>query len=335
MKGGVLMRLLRSHILAAIVLVGFSGCISGFPAIEGSFDRTLSVSGPVNLDITTGSGKIEVRAGSSGVVKVYAFIRARDDGRARAEEKLHYLQANPPIEQTGNSIRIGRINEEAYRNNVSISYEIQTPDNTRLVAKTGSGNQRIEGLKDSIDISTGSGSIVVFNIGSDVIAHTGSGNIEADSATGKIDLQTGSGSIRANRIAGSVKAGTGSGNIAVEQASSEQSAILDIDAHTGSGSISVSGITGFLRASTGSGNINANGKPGGDWNIHTGSGSISLIIPQDVSFDLNAITHSGGINVDHPVTVKGSMGKGVLQGKVRGGGRLVAVQTGSGTISIR
>lgn len=329
------MRLLRLHAFAAIVLIGFSGCISGFPAIEGSFDRTLNVTGPINLDVTTGSGKIEVITGSPGVVKIYAFIRARDDRNARAEEKLNYLQSNPPIEQTGNNIRIGQINEEAYRNNVSISYEIQTPDNTRLVARTGSGNQRIEGLRNSINIGTGSGSIVVFNIGSDVNANTGSGNIEVDSVTGKIDLRTGSGSIRANRIAGSVKAGAGSGNITVEQESTEQGAILDAEAHTGSGSVDVSGVTGFLRASTGSGRINANGRPGADWNINTSSGSISLIIPQDVSFDLNAITHSGRINVDHPITVKGSMEKGMLQGKIRGGGRLVTVQTSSGSITIR
>ena len=52
-------------------------------------------------------------------------IKARDDSEQGAEEKVRYIAANPPIEQTGSIISIGRIDKEEYRRNVSISYEIE------------------------------------------------------------------------------------------------------------------------------------------------------------------------------------------------------------------
>src|SRR5580700_7934014 len=38
---------------------------------EGHFDRTLAVSGPVDLDVQTGSGEITVRVGDSAKVEVH------------------------------------------------------------------------------------------------------------------------------------------------------------------------------------------------------------------------------------------------------------------------
>src|SRR5437899_10202093 len=77
---------------------------------EGSFERTLKVSGPVNLDVTTGSGRINVRAGEPGTMRVLGTIRAGTGwhiDRAEAEAKVRRLEANPPIEQNGNAARLG------------------------------------------------------------------------------------------------------------------------------------------------------------------------------------------------------------------------------------
>ena len=44
---------------------------------DGSFDRSLSVSGPVDLDVRTDSGGLTVRAGSSGSVRIHAVLKAQ------------------------------------------------------------------------------------------------------------------------------------------------------------------------------------------------------------------------------------------------------------------
>ena len=50
--------------------------------------------------------------------------------------------------------------------------------------------------------------------------------------------------------------------------------------------------------------------------------------------DLNAHTGSGSINLNHPVTVQGTVGRKEVRGKVGSGGVPVEVQTGSGDIRI-
>ena len=67
------------------------------------------------------------------MVTVHARIRAAAGwfSGINADEKVKRIVANPPVEQTGNVIRIGRIEDSELRNNVSISYEITSPAETR------------------------------------------------------------------------------------------------------------------------------------------------------------------------------------------------------------
>jgi len=313
----------------AIAILGSPACVDAGAAIEGSFDRTLKVSGSVDLDVTTGSGKIRVRPGDNGTIRIYGLIRAHDDFQSRAEDKVHYLQSNPPIEQSGNIIRIGRIPENQYRNNVSISYELVVPADTRLHSKTGSGDQSIEGIRGPAEVGTGSGNIVISDIGSEVTARTGSGRIEIDSVKGRVEAHTGSGSIRASRVAGSFKGDTGSGDITMDQ-----TAPGDVEATTGSGKIEVSGVKGSLRARNGSGHISAGGEPSGEWNIHASSGGISVRLNSSAAFDLDAHTSSGHVTINHPLTVMGTVSPKSMRGKVRGGGALLNLSTSSGNITV-
>ncbi|MBN2319695.1 MAG: DUF4097 family beta strand repeat protein [Acidobacteria bacterium] len=328
------MRRAGIYVTTALALCMLSGCIIAFSAVEGDFERILTVNGPVELDVTTGSGSIEVMEGGSGEVWIQATIKARSDSRASAEEKLEYLLSNPPIEQNGNRISIGRIEEKRYRNNVSISFKIVTPYDTRLESRNGSGSQKVLGIRGPVNAATGSGSISMKRIAGDVDAATGSGSINVDSVDGQTHLRTGSGSIKAERISGSVKANTGSGSITVKQTDSTLGPQRRVEAGTGSGSISVEGVTGYLKAGTGSGGITASGNPADDWSIGTSSGNVTLRISPDASFDLRIRTASGRINVDHPVTIRGSVGRRSLNGTVRGGGSVVDVHTSSGSITI-
>ncbi len=323
------------HLAAAFALFMFSGCIIAFPAVEGEIECPLAVNGPVDLDVATGAGNIEVMEGGAGEVMIMASIKTKGDSSASAEEKLEYLMANPPIKQDGNNITVGRIDEKKYRDNVSISYKIITPHDTSLKSRNGSGSQRVTGIQGPVNASTGSGSIFMKTIAGDVDASTGSGSIDVDSVNGQTHLRTGSGSIRAERISGSVSASTGSGSITVKQNESESGSPRSVEASTGSGSISIEGVKGYLKAGTGSGNIEVSGDPAGDWDIGTSSGSVTLRIAPYAAFDLRVRTASGRINVDHPVTLSGNVGRNSLNGSVRGGGSLVNVHTSSGSIAIR
>ena len=77
------------------------------------------------------------------------------------------------------------------------------------------------------------------------------------------------------------------------------------------------------------------GQPTGEWRLDAGSGGISVRLPADAAFDFHAHTGSGGISIEHPLTIQGTVSRSDLQGKVRGGGFLLEVRTGSGHIEVK
>lgn len=324
----------RSLLILGLTVV-FSAALAQAQVMsaEGSFQRSLNVSGTVDLDVSTGSGSITVREGGTGRVEVRGTIKARRNwlgGGPSAEEKVKRLESNPPIEQSGNSIRIGRIEDEDLRRNVSISYDITVPAETSLRSKTGSGSQDIMGLSGTVDASTGSGSVTLAHIGATARVSTGSGRVRLNNVKGRVEASTGSGSIEGYGIAGAFRGSTGSGSIRLQQ-----TAAGDVEVSTGSGSVTLDGVKGGVRARTGSGGVEIAGEPTGRWDVHAGSGSVVVRVPSDAAFDLDARTDSGSVTADHPVTVVGTMKRGEMRGKVRGGGQLVELRTGSGNIRIR
>ena len=89
-----------SHIAAVLA---FAGLVMQSAAAqrEGSFDRTLAVNGAVDLNVETGSGRIEVRPGDTSSVRIHGVIRAHDDFFGSDEARIHDIETNPPISQTG------------------------------------------------------------------------------------------------------------------------------------------------------------------------------------------------------------------------------------------
>ena len=259
---------------------------------EGSFDRTLDVTGAVDLDIQNSSGRIAVRPGDASSVRIHAVIRVHDDFLHGDEARIREIEAKPPIQQTGNSIRITPPPDDWVRRHVSISYDLTVPAQSRLRARTGSGSESVEGIHGPVDLDTGSGSVTVARVDEEVRIRTGSGRIELDTLKGKVDAHTGSGSIQGSAITGPISAHTGSGSVRLEQTAA------------------------------------------GPLEAHTGSGGVNVRLPSDAAFDLYAHTGSGHVYVDHPITVRGSVGGREVQGKVKGGGPLVDVRTGSGSVRV-
>lgn len=314
--------------LVAIAILLALGSLPAFSA-EGSFDRTLNVTGPVRLDVSTGSGSIQVRTGSGNQVHVTGHIKSTD-WFGNSEDRIKRIEANPPIQQSGNDIRIGHLEDREMMHNISISYELVIPADTELRSHTGSGSQTIAGVHGATEASSGSGDLRISDIGSRLRAETGSGDLEIDRIQGAVRARAGSGSIHATSVAGGFDAETGSGRISLQQ-----SAPGSVRVDTGSGGMELRGVKGSLEARAGSGGIEVEGEPTGPWTVHTGSGTVRLQLASNTSFDLDARTSSGSLSVNQPVTVQGSLAKKHIQGKVRGGGVPVDVETGSGDIEIR
>ena len=307
------MRSSRFAVTLVVSLVVFTA-FSAARTPDGQFERTLQVSSPADLEVLTHSGDITVRAGQSGSIFIRGKIFVGDrwfSGGRRGD--VAELEKNPPIRQTGNSIKI----DYPGMRNIAIDYEITVPAETSFRARSGSGDQTIDGIHGKVDLEAGSGDLRLSSIQGEVHAHTGSGNIDVRDLSGPFTADAGSGDIKLDAR------GTG-----------------DIRVHTGSGNIQLQDVKGTLRAEAGSGDVNVAGAQTGEWEVRTGSGNVTLRLPDQAAYDLQASTGSGRVVADQPVsmTVQGDIQRSrehSINGKVHGGGPLLMVHTGSGDVHIQ
>jgi len=215
---------------------------------EATFDRNLTFSGKLELSVGTGSGNITLTRGSANQIHIHGIVKAGHDGDPA---QVQQVAANPPIEQDGNTIRIGGHKENLH--NISISYEIEAPADSALNAATGSGNISDTGVGQHTKLMTGSGNINATGLDGDFTTQTGSGNIAIDgSGQGDAKAQTGSGTIDLKGVHGALIAQTGSGEI---KAAGTPSSAWKLEAGSGTIELSTGNAPMNLDASTGSGTI--------------------------------------------------------------------------------
>jgi DUF4097 and DUF4098 domain-containing protein YvlB len=303
----------QSSLLAVALTVLLASTLALASSPQGSFDKTFQVSGPVDLEVETHSGDVTVRSGPAGSVSIHGKIYVGDHwlfGNHRQAD-VSDIEQHPPLRQDGNSIRVDYVNVR----DISVDYEITVPAETTIRSHTGSGDQTIEGLHGNADLQSGSGDLKLSRL------------------TGEIHLQTGSGNAQAHEVSGPVRGAAGSGDIEVEETGAGA-----IDLRTGSGNVTVRGIQGTFRAEAGSGDITAEGTQTGRWDVHTGSGNVRVRLPANAAFDADISTSSGTLDVNAPITmtVQGRVQetRKRIAGKVRGGGPLLSLHTGSGDIHI-
>ena len=300
-----------SRILLAAALT--FAATSAFAA-DGTFDKTLSLTGTPTVSISTGSGYVHVFPGSDSQLHIVGHVHSSNSWfGADAEARVKQIVAAPPIVQSENIVTIGQNHGDSdlFRN-ISIDYDVTTPASTALTAKSGSGDLTLGGILGQ------------------VTANTGSGSIKADNIGGNSHFETGSGSIHALNVHGAATIQSGSGNLELSL-----SAPGDVTAKTGSGSVHIDGVNGGLRASSGSGSIEAAGNLTSEWRLDSGSGSIHAQLDPNAHFNVNADTGSGSVGVSRPILMQGSLNKHHISGTVNGGGPTLRASTGSGNITIR
>jgi Putative adhesin len=239
---------------AALVAAAIALAPVAARAADGTFDKTLQVNGQVMLSVATGSGYIHVSPGSNTEVHIVGHVHANGWGfGSSADDRVHAVTSNPPIEQTGNIVTIGRHTD--WIHNVSIDYDITVPHGTQLETTSGSGDLRLTDVGGPLKAQTGSGSIQASGATGIVVLQTGSGDIRSDMhAAQDVKAQTGSGGIHLQGVAGSLYAQTGSGDVEVAG-----TVTLGWKIHTGSGSVTLNtgGSRFTLDATTGSGDVHS------------------------------------------------------------------------------
>jgi DUF4097 and DUF4098 domain-containing protein YvlB len=145
--------------------------------------------------------------------------------------------------------------------------------------------------------------------------HTGDGKIEVAGFKGEMDLRSGDGSQVIDAVDGKLRASTGDGHIRANGRFDE------LELKTGDGTVEA-------RAAAGS-SLNAG------WRLETGDGNVTLEIPGTMAADVDLHTSDGHIDLDIPVTTEGKLREHDVRGKINGGGNLMTIRTGDGSIHLR
>ena len=145
--------------------------------------------------------------------------------------------------------------------------------------------------------------------------HTGDGKIELGNFKGEMQLHSGDGSQEIDGVDGKLRATTGDGHIHANGRFDE------LDLKTGDGHVDAQAMTGSALAAS--------------WKLESGDGTVTLEVPENLAADLDLHTGDGHIDLDMPVTTEGKIRQGEIHGKLNGGGNLLVIHTGDGSIRLR
>jgi DUF4097 and DUF4098 domain-containing protein YvlB len=285
------------------------------------------VNGPIRLELANAAGDVNITEGAAGAVTIHAEVRASGFGFEDPQKRLSDIISNPPFEQRGDTIRIGK--DLIRMRNIAIEYTIQVPHDTEISSTIASGAQTIRNVRGPVNVKAASGSIRVEKIGRDVQLSTASGSISATDVGGDVHVSSVSGSVTVANIKGDVRVKAIAGVIRVSQPGGR------VEADTSSGDVDIQGAANDVKAHATSGRVYVQGNPRADsfWELKTVSGGVQFSVPASANFHLSAEAVSGEIRADIPIVIE-EQGKHSLRAHMGNGGGRVEVHTVSGEIRV-
>jgi hypothetical protein len=168
----------------------------------------------------------------------------------------------------------------------------------------------------SVNVSSGSGDVLVTGSAGRLTLRTGSGEIKADRADGAATVTTGTGAVRLGPMLGGLQARSGSGDVEVSSIGGSTALV------TGSGDVWLGAVAADVMARTGTGDLTIADAAGGKIDLHTGSGEIRVGVRQGTAAEVDLSSGSGQAVSELDLTTERPASEPTL--RVRG-------RTGSGT----
>jgi DUF4097 and DUF4098 domain-containing protein YvlB len=308
------------------LLLAAAGCSNG-PTVSGSFDRTFTVSGHTRLEINNVSGEVKITAGADDKVHVHADVHTKGGGQEDSQKRLSAIEANPPVEQTPDGVRIGKSGMRL--ENTKFDYTIEVPRDTEVASNVASGNQSVRGVRGPVKIQSVSGAIAVADIAGEAQLTSLSGAIAATNIGDAVRASSASGAIAIAGVKDDVRANSQSGAISISKVAGR------VEAQSSSSAINVEGVTSDVKMRGVSGVLTLHGNPAPNsfWDLHSVSGAVEVGIPAGANFHLLAESTAADISTNFPIMIE-EQGKHSLRAQIGTGGARVEIHTTSGGIRL-
>jgi len=206
------------------------------------------------------------------------------------------------------------------------------PKGKKVSVYLGVGEAKIENVDGDLYVDVGAAPVTSTHTRGRLSLDTGSGEVRVTDAQGEVDLDTGSGSVEVNGIRGPrLTMDTGSGRVRGTDV-----VVDEMELDTGSGSVRLGQVQSKrITLDSGSGSVELDLRADVEsWRIESGSGGITLGIPESLGAAIRIDTGSGGIDTDIPIQVRKAE-RSYLDGTIGDGKGEISIETGSGGVRLR
>jgi DUF4097 and DUF4098 domain-containing protein YvlB len=272
--------------------------------------KSFAVSGRPNVRVETNDGSVRVTSGDAKQVEFRVEYQGYELGKnLRVDARQDGDKVELIARVTGHwGIQFG------WGHNRRLHIEVRMPHDGDLQVDTGDGSVETSVLSGTINVHTGDGSVKANSLNGAIDLHTSDGSITVDTLKGDIRLRTGDGSIEARDLDGKVEADSGDGHVRLA------GRFEALNVKTGDGSVDTRVLSGSKMVTS--------------WTLRTGDGSVDIALPPDFQADIDATTGDGHISLGIPVTVEGTFSRSAVKGKMNGGGQVLTIHTGDGSIRL-
>ena len=281
------------------------------PAGAEEVTKSFAVSGRPNVRVETNDGSVRVTSADSKQVEFHVEYQGYELGK---NLRVDARQDGDKVELVARLMGRWGMNFNWGHNSRRLHIEVRMPRDGDLQVVTGDGSVEASSVHGTVNVHTGDGAVKANSLNGTIDLHTSDGSITVDSLKGDIRLRTGDGAIEARDLDGKVEADSGDGHIRL------------------------AGRFEALNVKTGDGSVDTRVLPGSkmttSWTLRTGDGSVDVVLPADFQADINATTGDGHISLGIPVTVEGTFSKSEIRGKMNGGGQMLTIHTGDGSIRL-
>ena len=158
----------QTRIIKLLTLVAALGYSATSLAASAVFEKEYSIENIASIEISNGSGSVDVRGADVDQVTIRARISideryVRRDSY-KANRMMLDLRAKPPIHVDGDRIVIEQPKNNAQRRHATISYEILVPRDAQVKVQSESGDVRVSGISGPVDATSDTGVVTLVRI---------------------------------------------------------------------------------------------------------------------------------------------------------------------------
>ncbi len=291
-----------------------------------------------SLDLSTTHGTLEVRDCTGDFTISNRF----------ADSRLTNLEGNVNLSARGriyiNDVKgdINVTNEYSDMEILGVDGEVSvssTEGNLRIeriskpVVIEGRGTRiRVGNLDDSLKVMASHKSINIFDVDSDVEVESRYCTLSLKNIEGNIQIQSNSDNINADDIQGSLTLEARASRLRLNNIVGNldvRTTLKDVIVNGSEGSCSI--INEYANVS-----LSARSLDAGDIYVKNRNGRIDVFLPEDSSFEIDAIARNGRVDSDYRglASARNENNTGVLRSKVRDGGSTITLETEYNNINV-